>query len=138
MHMVRASWFRYSTPLVQWMERETSWFALLERIRSRTSAQDASMALKADVELIGKSWAAMGCTSLGSWLSWISLEASDGNRRPVWLLPETMSRRPPARTPPVDVWGGPVPFAVWAEPACSAWSPRWSLVNKLLLLLVVF
>ena len=32
--------------------------------------------------------------------------------------------------PPLDGWGGPAPFAVWAEPA---WSPRGGWVNKLLL-----
>ena len=40
-------------------ESETSWLALLEQIRTLASAQDASVALKADVELVGKSWAAI-------------------------------------------------------------------------------
>ena len=81
------------------VERETSWYALLERIRTLASAHDASVALKADVELVGKSWAAIRRRLRGRGMhqprQLVILEASEGDRRPVWLLPETMSRRPP-------------------------------------------
>ena len=76
-----------------------SWFALLPRIRSLASAQDASVALKVDVELVGKSWAAIRRRLRGRGVhqprQLVILEASDGDGRPVWVLPETMSRWPP-------------------------------------------
>ena len=51
------------------------------------------MALKADVELVGKLWAAIRCRGMYQPRQLVILEASEGDRRPVWLLPETMSRR---------------------------------------------
>ena len=83
------------------VEREISWFSLLARIRSLASAQDASVALKEDVELVGKSWAAIRHRLRGRGmhqprqLDILEASASDGDGRPVWVLPETMSRWPP-------------------------------------------
>ena len=58
-----------------------------------------SVALNEDVELVGKSWAAirhrLRCRGLHQPRQMVILEAFEGDRRPVWLLPETMSRRPP-------------------------------------------
>ena len=71
---------------------------IVEQIRSLALAQDASKALKAGVELVGKSWAIRHrlCGRRGA-----TAQAADylgclsRDWLPVWMFPETMSCRPP-------------------------------------------
>ena len=83
-------------------ERETSWHALLKDVRLLPSAEHASEAL--NVETIGTSWAAILRRLRGRGThqprQLVILAPTAGCLRyhwrgRAWLLPETMSRRPP-------------------------------------------
>ena len=76
-------------------QNETSWHSLLEHLRRRTSAPDGDVAFRNDVDIVSASWTAIRRRLRGRGIRQPRQLVLDPWAQPaVWLLPETMARRP--------------------------------------------
>ena len=76
-------------------QNETSWHSLLEHLRRRTSAPDGDVAFRNDVDIVSASWTAIRRRLRRRGIRQPRQLVLDPWAQPaVWLLPETMARRP--------------------------------------------
>ena len=77
------------------MEREASWHTLLTHLRRRAAAPDADEVFLSDVDRVAASWAAIRRRFRGRGIKQPRQLVLDPRAQPtVWLIPETMARRP--------------------------------------------